>query len=96
MKTIQLTIEEPLLEAVDAVVNQLQTTRSAFVRETLHLLLHRWRVLVMEQRQIDAYSHQPQPADELADWLAVQDWGDEWDETHRHECAKLNWRSALC
>lgn len=81
MKTIQLTIDEPLLEDVDEVVTQLHTTRSALVQEALHLLLRRLRVRVMEQRQIDAYTHQPQPADELADWLEVQDWGDEWDET---------------
>jgi metal-responsive CopG/Arc/MetJ family transcriptional regulator len=81
MKTIQLTIDEPLLEDVDAVVTQLHTTRSAFVQEALHLPLRRLRVRVMEQRQITAYTHQPQSTDELADWLTVQDWGDDWDET---------------
>lgn len=81
MKTIQLTLDEPLLDDVDEVVTQLHTTRSAFVQEALHLLLRRLRIRIMEQRQIDAYTQQPQPVDELTDWQAVQDWGDQWDET---------------
>lgn len=79
MKTIQVTLDEPLLEDVDQVVTQLQTTRSAFVRDVLQIALRRLRIRDMEQQQIDAYRHQPQTDEELADWLDSQDWGDEWD-----------------
>ncbi len=79
MKTIQVAIDEPLLEDVDQVVTHLHTTRSAFVRGVLHAVVQRLRVRVMEQRQIDAYRQQPQTDEEFTDWLEVQDWGDEWN-----------------
>ena len=50
------------------------------MQEVLQSALRRLRMRAMEQRQIDAYTRQPQSADELADWLEIQDWGDEWDE----------------
>lgn len=80
MKTIQLTIDEPLLQDVDQVVTQLQTTRSAFVRDVLQIALRRLRIRAMERQQIDAYTSQPQTVQELADWLETQDWGDDWNE----------------
>lgn len=79
MKTIQVTLDEPLLEDVDQVVTQLQTTRSAFVRDVLQIALRRLRIQAMEQQQIDAYQYQPQTDEELADWLDGQNWGDEWN-----------------
>ena len=79
MKTIQVTLDEPLLEDVDQVVTQLQTTRSAFVRDVLQIALRRLRIQAMEQQQIDAYQYQPQTDEELADWLDGQDWVDEWN-----------------
>ena len=80
MKTIQLTIDEPLLQDVDQVVTQLQTTRSAFVRDVLQIALRRLRIRAMERQQIDAYTSQPQTVEELVDWLETQDWGDDWNE----------------
>jgi|688.fasta_scaffold668343_3 Arc/MetJ-type ribon-helix-helix transcriptional regulator len=79
MKNILVAIDEPLLEDVDQVVTQLHTTRSAFVREVLQAVVQRLRIRVMEQRQIDAYRQQPQTDEEFTDWLAGQDWGDEWN-----------------
>jgi metal-responsive CopG/Arc/MetJ family transcriptional regulator len=39
VKTIQMTIDEPLLSEVDRVIQSLDTTRSAFIREALQLAL---------------------------------------------------------
>ncbi|MCI0397640.1 MAG: ribbon-helix-helix domain-containing protein [Chloroflexi bacterium] len=39
MKTIQVTIDESLLAKVDQVSQDLNTTRSAFIREALKLAL---------------------------------------------------------
>ncbi|MCE7984653.1 MAG: CopG family transcriptional regulator [Caldilinea sp. CFX5] len=79
MKNIQVALDEPLLEDVDEVVTQLHTTRSAFVRNVLQAVVQRFRIRVMEQRQIDAYRRQPQTDEEFTDWLAGQEWGDEWN-----------------
>jgi len=90
MKTIQLTIDEPILEDVDQVVTRLHTTRSTFVQEVLQIALRRLRLRAMEQCQIDAHTRQPQSADELADWLEIQDWGDKWDDAMKFADATAN------
>jgi metal-responsive CopG/Arc/MetJ family transcriptional regulator len=41
MKTIQMTIDEPFLAEVDQMIQTLNTTRSAFVRQALELALQR-------------------------------------------------------
>ena len=43
MKTIQMTIDEPLLTEVDRVSQALKTNRSEFIREALKLALQRRR-----------------------------------------------------
>lgn len=49
MKTIQMTIDESLLEDVDRVVATLQTSRSAFFREALVAALCRETVAELER-----------------------------------------------
>ena len=41
MKTIQMTIDEPLLQRVNRVAEELQTSRSAFIRDALEIALRR-------------------------------------------------------
>ncbi len=41
MKTIQMTIDEPLFTEVDRVISELYTTRSAFIRAALEAALRR-------------------------------------------------------
>ncbi|MHB0876974.1 MAG: ribbon-helix-helix domain-containing protein [Anaerolineae bacterium] len=79
MKTIQVTIEEPLLAEVDKVVEEMDTTRSAFLRDSLRQALHRIKIRQMELEEAEAYARQPQDlAEEIEPWEAIQDWGDEW------------------
>ena len=52
MKTIQMTIDEPLLAEVDQAIKALNTTRSAFIRQALQLALQRYKILEMEKKQI--------------------------------------------
>jgi metal-responsive CopG/Arc/MetJ family transcriptional regulator len=56
MKTIQMTIDEPLLREVDRVIVELDTTRSAFIREALEAALRRHEILKLEQQHAHGYS----------------------------------------
>ena len=79
MKTIQVTIEEPLLAEVDKVVEKLDTTRSAFMRDSLRTALRRIEIRRMELEHAEAYARQPQDlAEEVEPWLAIQAWDGDW------------------
>ena len=77
MKAIQVTVDEPLLEQVDAVVRELDTTRSAFLREALALALRRHRTRKLEREHKEGYERIPQNPDDLAALEMIQSWGDQ-------------------
>ena len=54
--TVWMTIDEPLLSKVDRVIQSLDTTRSAFIREVLQLALWQHKVAEMEHRQAEGYA----------------------------------------
>ena len=56
MKTIQMTIDEPLLTEVDRVSQALKTNRSEFIREALKLSLQRQKILELEHRHAEGYA----------------------------------------
>lgn len=74
MKTIQMTIDEPLLQNVDRVAEELQTSRSAFIREALEAALRRHRVLQLEQQHKQGYANHPVELGEFDVWLDEQSW----------------------
>jgi metal-responsive CopG/Arc/MetJ family transcriptional regulator len=59
MKMIRVTIDEALLAEVDQVARSLNTTRSAFVRDALHLALRRHTIAQMERRHAQGYAAHP-------------------------------------
>ncbi len=75
MKTIQITLPEELLQRVDAAVDELDTSRSAFAREAFEEALFRLWVEKMEQEDAEAYARQPQDAAEIAAWESIQEPG---------------------
>ncbi|HRW46255.1 MAG TPA: ribbon-helix-helix domain-containing protein [Caldilinea sp.] len=77
VKTIQMTIDEELLVSVDALVQELGTSRSALIREALEEALRRHRIRVMEERQIRGYELHPVQPGEFDDFQAEQVWGAE-------------------
>ncbi|MCB0153182.1 MAG: ribbon-helix-helix protein, CopG family [Anaerolineae bacterium] len=77
MKTIQMTIDEPLLAKVDEAIQSLKTTRSAFIREALELALRRYQILEMEQRHAEGYANRPIEPGEFDFWESEQVWGAE-------------------
>lgn len=80
MKTIQMTIDEHLLQRVDQTVDALQTTRSAFIREALEQALRSYRIRRLEERDEAGYKAVPARQSETEEWAAEQDWGDPWNE----------------
>ena len=76
MKTVQMTVDEPLLSEVDEVVKSLHTTRSAFVRQALQLALRRYKTLTLERQHAEGYAKQPVHPGEFDAWVAEQAWGE--------------------
>jgi metal-responsive CopG/Arc/MetJ family transcriptional regulator len=76
MKTIQMTIDEPLLTAVDKLIADLNTTRSAFIRDALILALQRYKVAQLEQKHAEGYARHPVKPNEFDAWETEQAWGE--------------------
>ena len=76
MKTIQMTIDETLLEQVDTVVQAQNTNRSAFIRQALEQALQQWHVRELERQHAEGYARQPVEPDEFDIWLDEQTWGE--------------------
>ena len=80
MKTIQMTIDEYLLEQVDEAVETLKTNRSAFIRQALEQVLKEYHIRQLEQQDAEGYARIPPKPEEVEIWLTEQAWGDEWNE----------------
>jgi metal-responsive CopG/Arc/MetJ family transcriptional regulator len=76
MKTIQMTIDEPLLTAVDKLIADLNTTRSAFIRDALIQALQHYQIARLEQKQAEGYTRHPVEPGEFDVWEAEQTWGE--------------------
>jgi predicted transcriptional regulator len=77
MKTIQMTLDEDLVKAVDRVSKQLNTSRSAFTRKALREALDRYSIEQLERTHRKGYEKHPVAADEFLIWEEEQAWGDE-------------------
>ena len=77
MKVIQMTIDEPLLDEVDRVAQDLKTTRSAFIRSALQLALRQHVVTELERRHAEGYARQPVTPGEFDAWESEQAWGEQ-------------------
>lgn len=77
MRTIQMTLDEDLVAAVDRVSKQLNTSRSAFTRKALREALARYSLEQLERKHRQGYERHPAAADEFSVWETEQAWGDE-------------------
>lgn len=68
MRTVQMTLDEDLVEAVDRVSRRLGKSRSAFTREALREALARVRVKTLEQRHRVGYRRKPVRSAEFSLW----------------------------
>ena len=76
MKTVQMTLDEQLVKAVDSAARKLGTTRSGFTREALRSALKEVRVRELELKHREGYKRKPVRRREFSDWESEQVWGD--------------------
>jgi metal-responsive CopG/Arc/MetJ family transcriptional regulator len=76
VKTIQITIDEPLLSEVDRLTEELRTNRSAFFRDAAQRALKRYRITALEEQHRRGYAERPQTRQEIEEWLPEQSWED--------------------
>lgn len=77
MRTIQMTIDEPLLKEVDRLTQALNTTRSAFIRDALQAAIRKHAIALLEKQHAEAYARHPQDPEELEMWMSAQVWPEE-------------------
>lgn len=76
VKTVQVNLEEPLIEEVDRAAAELGVSRSAFTREALRSALARLRTRAREERHRSGYRQHPVEPGELERWEKEQVWPD--------------------
>ena len=73
MKTVQMTLDEELIEEVDKVTKKIGTTRSAFAREALYAALRRTKIQEKVQKHREGYARKPVQAGEFSQWEDERD-----------------------
>ncbi|MGH7255584.1 MAG: CopG family transcriptional regulator [Nitrospirales bacterium] len=76
MRTVQMTLDDELVRAIDKAARRLKTTRSAFTRKALRAALERLRIQELERRQREGYTKKPARRGEFDVWEREQVWGD--------------------
>lgn len=77
MKTVQMTLDEPLVKAVDELVKKLHTTRSAFTRNALREAIRKFNISRRESQHRRGYEMHPVAKSEFSVWEDEQEWSDE-------------------
>jgi metal-responsive CopG/Arc/MetJ family transcriptional regulator len=77
MRTVQITLDDQLIESIDKAAKSLKTTRSAFTRTALRDALNKLEVSHLEQKHRQGYKAHPENKKEFSAWEEEQDWGDE-------------------
>jgi metal-responsive CopG/Arc/MetJ family transcriptional regulator len=77
MRTIQMTLEDELVEAVDRAARRRGTSRSGFTREALRQALRQIQLEALERRHARGYARKPVRKGEFSGWESEQAWGDE-------------------
>ena len=76
MRTVQLTLDEELVEAVDKVAAELGTSRSGFTRNALRAALARTREHALERKHREGYRRKPVKRGEFNLGLGERAWGE--------------------
>lgn len=74
MKTVQMTLDESLVEQVDRAAESLGTPRSAFTRDALRAALVEFQERERERRHRAGYERHPAQPGELDGWEDEQVW----------------------
>ena len=76
MRTIQMTLDDELVDAVDKVVKKLKMTRSAFTRQALRSAITQANIKQMEDKHKKGYEKEPVGKSEFSFWEPEQEWVD--------------------
>ena len=76
MRTVQMTLDDELVIAVDRAAKRLRTTRSSFTRDALRAALDRVRVQELDRKHREGYRRKPVKKTEFAVWEREQVWID--------------------
>ena len=76
MRTIQMTLDDELVEDVDRIVRKLRTTRSAFTRQALKEAVRQVNITMLEKKHKKGYERHPAGKTEFSVWESEQEWGD--------------------
>ena len=74
METIQVVLDKKLLQATDRAARKTMQNRSALVREALREHLRRFEIRLLEDRDREGYSKEPQREAESLSWEAEAAW----------------------
>jgi len=75
MRTIQMTLDDDLVAAVDMVAKKLKTSRSAFTRKALKDAIKQVNINVLEKKHKKGYERYPVGKTEFNVWESEQEWG---------------------
>ena len=75
MRTIQMTLDDDLVAAVDNIVKKLKTTRSAFARKALKDAIKQFNINMLEKKHKKGYERYPVGKTEFSVWESEQEWG---------------------
>jgi metal-responsive CopG/Arc/MetJ family transcriptional regulator len=75
MRTIQMTLDDDLIESVDSIVRELKTTRSAFIRRALKQAITNMKLNQKEEKHRKGYELKPVKKNEFDVWESEQEWG---------------------
>ena len=76
MRTVQMTLDEELVEQVDELCKVLSTTRSEFTRNALRDALERMNARLLEEKHKRGYEKIPAKSVEFRVWESEGNWGD--------------------
>ena len=72
-----MTLDDDLVEKVDTIANELNTTRSAFTRAALREAIKHFNTRRLELKHRQGYAAHPVNKNEFSVWEKEQKWGDE-------------------
>jgi metal-responsive CopG/Arc/MetJ family transcriptional regulator len=72
-----MTLDDELVESVDKLVKELNTSRSAFTRDALREAVKRFYTGLQEAKHRQGYFSHPANKAEFSVWEKEQYWGDE-------------------
>ncbi len=76
MRTIQMTLDDDLVIAVDKIVKKLKMSRSAFARQALRNALAQANIKQLETKHKKGYEKKPVSNSEFSIWESEQEWVD--------------------